>query len=140
MFIEGLRTDSLMIGSLRVSQVLAGLLFLASLIAWIVIRNKIRLSHDPEFLKLYVLTEEGQEVVAGTYYKRLKEEAAAEKSDEGCDCAEECTCDETCDCAEECTCDETCDCAEECTCDKNCGCAEECVCDCESAADTANKE
>ena len=140
MFIEGLRTDSLMIGSLRVSQVLAGLLFLASLIAWIVIRNKIRLSHDPEFLKLYVLTEEGQEVVAGTYYKRLKEEAAAEKSDEGCDCAEECTCDETCDCAEECTCDETCDCAEECTCDKNCGCAEECACDCESAADTANKE
>ena len=59
MFIEGLRTDSLMIGTLRVSQVLAGLLFVASLITWIVVRSRIKAQHDPEYLKLYALTDEG---------------------------------------------------------------------------------
>ena len=80
MFIEGLRTDSLMIGTLRVSQVLAGLLFVASLITWIVVRSRIKAQHDPEYLKLYALTDEGKEVIAGTYYKRLEEERKAAKA------------------------------------------------------------
>ncbi len=41
-FIEGLRTDSLMIGNLRVSQVLAMLCFIASVILLIVISGKVK--------------------------------------------------------------------------------------------------
>ena len=52
-----------MIGStrLRVSQVLAGLLVLASVIMIIVIRSRIRRSGDPEYLLPYVKTEAWQE-------------------------------------------------------------------------------
>ena len=38
--VEGLRTDSLMIGPLRVSQVLAGGSFLLALIAWVLLRRR----------------------------------------------------------------------------------------------------
>lgn len=57
--IEGLRTDSLMIPGtrLRVSQVLAGLLVVASVVLIIVIRSKIRRNGDPAYLQLYVQTE-----------------------------------------------------------------------------------
>jgi len=128
MFIEGLRTDSLMIGSLRVSQILAGPLFAAALITWFIIRNKIKNNHDDEYLKIYALTDEGKEVIAGTYYARLKEEKlaakAAAEAEEECEC-EECTCEEcTCECEEA---------AEECTC-------EECACECEEAAEECTGE
>ncbi len=56
-WIEGLRTDSLLIGNLRVSQVLAGLVAVASIILLIVVRSRIRASHDPEYLKPYGQTE-----------------------------------------------------------------------------------
>lgn len=78
--IEGLRTDSLMIGALRVSQMFALLCCVASAVIWILVRSKIRRVGDPEYMKLYVDTEEGKSVVAGTYYPRLKEEAAARKA------------------------------------------------------------
>ncbi|WMJ23330.1 prolipoprotein diacylglyceryl transferase [Paludicola sp. MB14-C6] len=71
-FIEGMRTDSLMLGTLRVSQVLAGLLVIASIIAIIVIRMKIRNHHDPEYLKLFALTEEGQAIVNAPTKKQGK--------------------------------------------------------------------
>lgn len=61
--IEGLRTDSLMIGTLRVSQVLAFLLFLACTLIIIVIRLRIKGNHDENYLKLYALTPEGQAIV-----------------------------------------------------------------------------
>ncbi len=61
-FIEGLRTDSLMIGSLRVSQLLAGLLFIASIIAIILIRRKIRSKNNGEYTNLFVHTPEGMEI------------------------------------------------------------------------------
>jgi phosphatidylglycerol:prolipoprotein diacylglycerol transferase len=54
--IEGLRTDSLLIGNIRVSQLLAGILVVASVIVWIVVRGRIRARHDPEYLMLYVNT------------------------------------------------------------------------------------
>ena len=60
MIVEGLRTDSLLIGKIRVSQLLAGLLFVACLIAWLVIRSKIRASHDDNYLCCYALTEQYQ--------------------------------------------------------------------------------
>lgn len=62
--VEGLRTDSLMIGSLRVSQLLAAVLVIASVITILVVRSKIRNSHDENYLKLFVLTPEGQAIAA----------------------------------------------------------------------------
>ena len=71
-FIEGLRTDSLMLGNLRVSQLLAGILVAASLITWLVIRSKIKSSNDPEYLKCYGQTEAFQQELA-EYEQLLKE-------------------------------------------------------------------
>ncbi|MDD6033557.1 MAG: prolipoprotein diacylglyceryl transferase [Oscillospiraceae bacterium] len=71
-FIEGLRTDSLMLGNLRVSQLLAGILVAASLITWLVIRSKIKSSNDPEYLKCYGQTEAFQQELAD-YEQLLKE-------------------------------------------------------------------
>ncbi|MDD6236362.1 MAG: prolipoprotein diacylglyceryl transferase [Clostridiales bacterium] len=83
-FIEGLRTDSLMIGStrLRVSQLLAGLLVLVSVIMIIVIRSRIRRSGDPEYLLAYVKTEAWQEELRtmeeeARLYKERKERKKA---------------------------------------------------------------
>lgn len=83
-FIEGLRTDSLMIGStrLRVSQLLAGLLVLVSVIMIIVIRSRIRRSGDPEYLLAYVKTEAWQEELRAMeeearLYKERKERKKA---------------------------------------------------------------
>lgn len=58
MFVEGLRTDSLMIGKIRVSQLLAGLLFAACLLTWLIIRSKIRSAHDDNYLRCYAYTEQ----------------------------------------------------------------------------------
>jgi len=63
-FIEGLRTDSLMLGNLRVSQVLAGLLVAFAVAFIIIVRRKIARSGDEEYLKLYVLTDAWQQEVA----------------------------------------------------------------------------
>ena len=56
--IEGLRTDSLTIVTIRVSQLLAGLVVVAGVILWLVITSRIRTLHDPEYLKLYVNTDD----------------------------------------------------------------------------------
>lgn len=61
--IEGLRTDSLMIGSLRVSQILAAILVLVSAFMIIITRSKIKGSHDESFMPLFATTEEGQRIV-----------------------------------------------------------------------------
>jgi len=67
-WIEGLRTDSLMLGAMRVSQVLAVLCVLASVVLTIWIFARIKRTGDPSFLQLYVNTPEGRAVVAGTFY------------------------------------------------------------------------
>ncbi len=64
-FIEGLRTDSLMIGSLRISQLLAGLLVAGSVLTILIIRSKIKGSNDQEYMKLFVKTEEGIAIAKG---------------------------------------------------------------------------
>lgn len=79
-FIEGLRTDPLLIGSIRVSQLVALLCVIASVLTLVVLRSRIKRSNDPSYLPLYVNTEEGQAVLAGEFYK--KSEADAEKEDE----------------------------------------------------------
>ena len=58
MIVEGLRTDSLLIGNIRVSQLLAGLLFVACVIVWFVIHSKIKAAHDDNYLKCYAHTEQ----------------------------------------------------------------------------------
>jgi phosphatidylglycerol:prolipoprotein diacylglycerol transferase len=72
-FIEGLRTDSLLMGNVRISQIVALLCVLAAGITLLVIASKIRRENDPEYLKLYVDTEEGQAVLAGEFYKSDKD-------------------------------------------------------------------
>lgn len=62
-FIEGLRTDSLMIGTLRFSQLLAAVLLVASVLIIIIIRSRIKGNHDENYLKLFALTDEGQKIV-----------------------------------------------------------------------------
>lgn len=81
--VEGLRTDSLMIGNLRVSQVFAILSAITALIILLVVLQKKKTSNDPEYLKLYVNTEEAQLIPRGKF---LWEEAAERggKSGPGC--------------------------------------------------------
>lgn len=78
--IEGLRTDSLMIGSLRVSQVLAGALVIASLIVIIIIRSKIKGSHDENFMPLFAKTPDGLLIVNNI--KQQEEIAEIEETEE----------------------------------------------------------
>ena len=80
-FIEGLRTDSLMWGPIRVSQVLALAAFLvsAALLIWLGWKKK-KLGEG--FLPLYIHTPDGQAVAAGTFYQKaagakIQPEAAA---------------------------------------------------------------
>lgn len=60
--IEGLRTDSLMIGPFRVSQLLSLILALSAVVAIVLIRLSIakKRAENPEFLQLYVETEESK--------------------------------------------------------------------------------
>lgn len=72
MVIEGLRTDSLMVGHLRVSQLVAGLCVIISIAAIIYMRNKIRI--DGEYV-FYKDTDESKRLIAETEKKyRLEEE------------------------------------------------------------------
>lgn len=73
-FIEGLRTDSLMMGSLRVSRLLSGLLFVASVITIIVIRSHIKGKNDKDYMKLFVNTPEGIAIANGETLTNKKEE------------------------------------------------------------------
>ena len=68
-FIEGLRTDSLMWGPVRVSQALALVAFVTAtaLLIWLG-QKKNKLGED--FLPLYINTPEGQAVAAGTFYQK----------------------------------------------------------------------
>mgnify|MGYP002584911443 CR=1 FL=1 len=68
-WIEGLRTDSLMWGPVRVSQALALVAFVTAtaLLIWLGQKKK-KLGED--FLPLYINTPEGQAVAAGTFYQK----------------------------------------------------------------------
>lgn len=80
LFVEGLRIDSLMLGNLRVSQVLAGLLVAFSVVAIIVLLRRQQRSGDPEFLKPYVASEAWQEeLVTAEEATRLAKEKKERK-------------------------------------------------------------
>jgi len=73
--IEGLRTDSLMWGGIRVSQALALLCVIAAAALMAAVHR--RAGKSGGFPPLYVNTAEGQAIVAGTFYKtkEAKEES-----------------------------------------------------------------
>ena len=76
-FIEGLRTDSLMIGPFRVSQLLAFACFVAAggLLLYLGWKKK---KLGDSFLPLYITTPEGRAVAAGTFYN---DEAKSDNGD-----------------------------------------------------------
>lgn len=67
-FIEGLRTDSLMLGGVRISQLVALLCVAAAVITLVAVHLRIYRAGSADYLPLYVHTAEGQAVVNGTFY------------------------------------------------------------------------
>ncbi|MCL2055967.1 MAG: prolipoprotein diacylglyceryl transferase [Oscillospiraceae bacterium] len=89
-FIEGLRTDSLLLGSLKVSQMLAFLCFLASAVVMTLVMSKIKREGDPSYLQLYRDTQEGKLVLAGEFYpKKDKNKKTQTAHEEGTAAIEE---------------------------------------------------
>ena len=106
--IEGLRTDSLMWGNIRVSQALAAALTIAAAAVLVYVRADMKRQSGEKARRLYVDTEEGQSVVNGTFYKKpgapaetddaagkelsadsIKEKTDAEQTTEGEDAEDE---------------------------------------------------
>ena len=81
-FIEGVRTDSLMIGMIRVSQLVSAIIFIAAIVIILAIRSKIKRSGDPEYMKLYCNTEESIAMLeeADRKAKEEKEKRVAKKA------------------------------------------------------------
>lgn len=71
--VEGLRTDSLMLGSIRISQALSIIILVASVILQIVIGFRVK--RDPESYVLYSATEESRMILE---QKRLKDSGMKE--------------------------------------------------------------
>lgn len=78
-FIEGLREDSLYLGRLRVSQVLAGACVIAAVIITLAVFSKIKRSGVPAVL--YVDTEESKALIAEEDEAAKKKEKTEEKKD-----------------------------------------------------------
>ncbi len=84
MLIEGLRTDSLMIGPFRVSQMLGAIMAIGGLALWYFALKKLKTENKPAWLGLYVETEQGKLVGEGKWdYKnnceKIEEPAKAEE-------------------------------------------------------------
>ncbi|MBQ1464381.1 MAG: prolipoprotein diacylglyceryl transferase, partial [Ruminococcus sp.] len=82
--VEGLRTDSLTIGNIRVSQALSAIIFVTSVILQIIMASKVR--RDPESYVLYASTEESLKMIEEARRKRMglatKEEIAMGTDDD----------------------------------------------------------
>lgn len=80
MFIEGLRTDSLMVGHLRISQIVAGTCVIISIVCIFAMKHKIKM--DGEYV-LYKDTEESKRLIEETEekYKAAEEKKAAKKAE-----------------------------------------------------------
>ena len=86
--VEGLRQDSLYWGPFRVSQILSVILVITAFIVWITIKSKIKRNNDPEYLKLYVNTEESKELIEMSKTKKdkhqiIKQETSKKDEDTG---------------------------------------------------------
>lgn len=58
MFIEGLRTDSLTVGSIRVSQILAGVMVAGSVAAWLYLNSRVKAGTAPAWTSLEIAQPE----------------------------------------------------------------------------------
>lgn len=84
MIIEGLRTDSLMIGPFRVSQLLGALMFIFAVCAFGVAMKFLKSELKPDWLGIFSETEKGKLVAAGKWdYKNNCEKTSAEKEEMG---------------------------------------------------------
>ncbi len=84
MIIEGLRTDSLMIGPFRISQLLGALMFIFAVCAFGVAMKFLKSELRPEWLGIFSETEKGKLVAAGKWdYKNNCEKTSAEKEETG---------------------------------------------------------
>ncbi|MBQ5323634.1 MAG: prolipoprotein diacylglyceryl transferase, partial [Oscillospiraceae bacterium] len=84
MIIEGLRTDSLMIGPFRISQLLGALMFIFAVCAFGVAIKFLKSELRPEWLGIFSETEKGKLVAAGKWdYKNNCEKTSAEKEEMG---------------------------------------------------------
>lgn len=72
--IEGLRTDSLMWGPVRVSQAVAAICVIISVAVFIYMRRKIAASGDKDYLRPYGMTEAGKAEVEAVIAARLAKE------------------------------------------------------------------
>lgn len=84
--VEGLRTDSLMLGNIRISQALSAVLFILSVILQVLLL--VRRKRDPESMKLYVNTEESHQLIEESRRKRMglsKEDAKIDSDDKDLD-------------------------------------------------------
>ncbi len=77
--VEGLRTDSLMLGSVRISQLLAILLVTASVIILFAVRFKIKNQHDDAYLQPYGNSEEWKTIVAQKAQRIKEQQSEKEK-------------------------------------------------------------
>ena len=81
--VEGLRTDSLMWGGIRVSQILSIILAVAGLGVWIWLRVRIRSMDPAQRPVLYANTQESRWIVAGEYdYATGTKKESSEKQEE----------------------------------------------------------
>ncbi len=71
--VEGLRTDSLMWGAFRVSQVLGAVLFVLAAVLLIMFQFKLKGGARPSYLKLYAQTEESKVRIVQTEENIAKE-------------------------------------------------------------------
>ena len=67
--VEGLRTDSLMLGNIRISQALSAVIFVASIILQIVLFS--RKKRDPESMVLYANTEASHHLIEESRRKKM---------------------------------------------------------------------
>ncbi|SHM47479.1 prolipoprotein diacylglyceryl transferase [Ruminococcus flavefaciens] len=67
--VEGMRTDSLMLGNIRVSQALSAIIFIVSVILQIIFFAKRK--RDPESMVLYANTEESHRLIEESRRKRM---------------------------------------------------------------------
>lgn len=70
--VEGLRTDSLMLGNIRASQALSAILVIVSIIIQIVMMSKVR--RDPEKFVLYCDTADSKVLLAEAENRRIKQD------------------------------------------------------------------
>ena len=79
-FIEGLRTDSLMAGNLKFSQLVSAVIAVASVIIQLVMLSKYK--RDPESCVLYVNTEESKKLLEESLLKSMNEKKKSKKEND----------------------------------------------------------